>query len=568
MFLGIITLLVALTISGIAAYYSIVGLTAIFAASFWPIVIMGSALEAGKICATVWLHYHWKEATVTIKWYLIGAVGVLMFITSMGIFGFLSKSHADQTLVSGDVQSQIQLFDEKIKTQRDNIETARKTLVQMDSSVDQLMSRTTDEKGATKASDLRRSQARERARLQKDIDIAQEHITQIQEERAPIAAQVRKVEAEVGPIRYIAALIYGESADHSLLESAVRWVIIIIVTVFDPLAIVLILAAIYSFEWAAEAKAKRVVHAKKEQDIALQHHVGDLEREVELLRKQAQEAIVPVLPPIESEEQDLDLLEEELKNMVVESNIAADKQKDLERKLSQAEIDLAQAHQAEHESLEINKELLFNLDEAQSAYSKAQQDQAALANEIIALQGEINVLKSIPPVERIVEVEKFVDRIVEVEKIVEKIVEVPVYVDPVHIDPEEQEQLHIAMTDAEPIAENIADDVAEDGDLERPGDYIIEELPVSNEPNFGVSFPIDPAYGELFLRTDFYPSKLYKWNGDKWIEVDKENTTSYTYNEQYIQMLIEKIGTGEYDIDELSELEREEIQTFLSKIRG
>jgi len=552
MFLGIITLLVALTISGIAAYYSIVGLTAIFAASFWPIVIMGSALEAGKICATVWLHYHWKEATIAIKWYLIGAVGVLMFITSMGIFGFLSKSHADQTLVSGDVQSKIQLYDEKIQTQRDNIETARKALTQMDASVDQLMSRTTDEKGATKASDLRRSQARERSRLQDDINQAQKIIVQIQEERAPIAAQVRQVEAEVGPIKYIAALIYGESADHTLLDSAVRWVIIIIVSVFDPLAIVLILAAIYSFDWAKEAKAKRVVHQKKEEDIAQKNRILELEKEVALLEKQAQEAIVPELPLIEQDGQDIDLLEEELKDMVANLNAADQEHDQLQVQLRNIETELAQLIQEEKDSLEINNRLLFDLDEVQSAYFQAVRDRNLLVNEVATLTDQIETIKSTPPVEVIKEVEK--------------VVEVPVY-----ISKEEQDYVEKAIADLDALNDKFDEIFAEEPDavpLERPGDYVIDELPSKPSSNFGTEFPINPTIGDLFLRTDFYPSKLYKWNGDKWIEVDKENTTSYTYNEQYIQMLIEKISTGEYDIDELSDLEREEIQTFLSKTNG
>jgi hypothetical protein len=172
-----------------------------------------------------------------------------MLITSMGIFGFLSKAHSDQSLVSGDVQSRIAVYDEKIKTSKDNIEANRKALKQMDEAVDQVMGRSQDEKGADKAVQLRRSQQKERARLQSEIASEQKNVTAISEERAPIAAEVRKVEAEVGPIKYIAAFIYGDNPDANILEKAVTWVIIIIVIVFDPLAVILLLASQYSFQW-------------------------------------------------------------------------------------------------------------------------------------------------------------------------------------------------------------------------------------------------------------------------------------------------------------------------------
>jgi hypothetical protein len=172
-----------------------------------------------------------------------------MLITSMGIFGFLSKAHSDQSLVSGDVQSKIAVYDEKIKTAKDNIDANRKALKQMDEAVDQVMGRSSDEKGADKAVQIRRSQQKERVRLQSEIAAEQKAITALSEERAPIAAEVRKVEAEVGPIKYIAAFIYGDNPDANILEKAVTWVIIIIVVVFDPLAVILLLASQYSFQW-------------------------------------------------------------------------------------------------------------------------------------------------------------------------------------------------------------------------------------------------------------------------------------------------------------------------------
>lgn len=216
---------------------------------------MGSALEVGKLVCASWLKANWERAPRFMKYYMITAVVVLMLITSMGIFGFLSKAHNDQNLVSGDVQSKIAIYDEKIKTARENIEANRKQLKQMDEAVDQVMGRSTDEKGADKANSIRKSQQRDRANIAKDIEANQRLIAQLNDEAAPIRAEIRKVEAEVGPIKYIAKFIYGEKgADENMLEQAVTWIIILIVIVFDPLAVIMLLAAQMTFGWLRTQK--------------------------------------------------------------------------------------------------------------------------------------------------------------------------------------------------------------------------------------------------------------------------------------------------------------------------
>jgi hypothetical protein len=254
-FIAYLALLSGLSISAVAVYYSVVGLTAIFAAAVIPIIIMGTTLEISKLVATVWLKQNWKTAPLLIKTYLFTAIVVLMIITSLGIFGFLSKAHSDQNLVSGDVTSKIAIYDEKIKTEKENIEANRKALKQMDAGVDQVLGRSTDEKGADKAVALRRTQQKERVRLQDEISQSQKSIAELNEARAPIAAEVRKVEAEVGPIKYIAAFFYG-STDQTILEKSVTWVIITIIIVFDPLAIILLLASQISFQEFRERENK------------------------------------------------------------------------------------------------------------------------------------------------------------------------------------------------------------------------------------------------------------------------------------------------------------------------
>jgi hypothetical protein len=237
-----LALMAAIGLSVIADYFSVIGLTTIFAAAFWPIVVMGGMLEAAKVIAASWTYRNWAYTPFLIRAYLTLAICVLMLITSMGTFGYLSKAHTDQGLASGGALSQVALYDEKIKTAKDNIDANRKALKQMDEAVDQVMGRSSDEKGADKAVAIRRGQQKERQRLQSEIAAEQATINKLSEERAPVAAEVRKVEAEVGPLKFIAELLY-DKADPEILDKTVRWVIILIVAVFDPLAVILLIAA-------------------------------------------------------------------------------------------------------------------------------------------------------------------------------------------------------------------------------------------------------------------------------------------------------------------------------------
>jgi hypothetical protein len=258
MFFALITLLCALSLSAIAAYYSVIGLMAIFAASPIPIAIMGGALEFSKLIAASWAYKNWTLAPRLLKYYFVVAVVILMFITSLGIFGYLSKAHSDQSLVSGDVSAQLALIDEKIKIEKDNIDVNRKTLKQMDEAVDQIMVRSTNEKGAEKAASLRKTQQAERNRLLKEIEIYNKRVSTLNEEKAPIATEIRKVEAEVGPLKYIASLMYDE-VDSNVLDKSVRFVIILLVLVFDPMAVLLVIAANFSIRQLNEEKEEEIM---------------------------------------------------------------------------------------------------------------------------------------------------------------------------------------------------------------------------------------------------------------------------------------------------------------------
>jgi hypothetical protein len=266
--LSTLALITALTLSGIAAWYSVVGLTAIFAAAVIPIIIMGGSLEVAKVVTTIWLHRYWDKCKWAMKTYLTGAVIVLAVVTSMGIFGFLSKAHMDQGIPTGDVAAQISLLDEKIniqkeliKSERENIESARRALSQLDAQVSARLDRGTSEASAERSVQIRAAQRRDRQAYTKEIDEAQVRIEKsnatiqsLSLEKAPLASQYRKIEAEVGPIKYIAALIYGDNPDNATLERAVRWVIILLIFVFDPLALMLVIAAISSYKWEFDEK--------------------------------------------------------------------------------------------------------------------------------------------------------------------------------------------------------------------------------------------------------------------------------------------------------------------------
>lgn len=240
--------LTAIGLSGIAAYYSVIGLAQIFPGSYWPIIIMGSVLEASKLVTVSWLYNNWNSTVRVMRYYFLSAIILLMLITSMGIFGFLSKAHLEHSSDNAPLVNKIAILDEKIKTEKENIDANRKILKQYDEIVDQTMGRTTDEKGSDKAQAIRRSQQKDRNRILQEIQQSQTTIAKYSEERAPLSNELKKTEADVGPIKYIAALLYNQAVDVDILDKAVRLVILLIIVVFDPLAILLLIASNQTYQ--------------------------------------------------------------------------------------------------------------------------------------------------------------------------------------------------------------------------------------------------------------------------------------------------------------------------------
>ena len=459
-----LTLFVALALSAVAAYYSIIGLTAIFAGAVMPVIIMGCMLEVAKLTVTVWLRKYWHETGIVLKLYLVPAVIALALITSMGIFGLLSKAHIDQGIGTGDVSAQVALIDEKVKTQRDNIKAARDALAQMDLQVNNVIVKGDTEKSAERSVQIRRQQAKERGSLQKEIETANAAIGKLNEDRAPIASQMRKADAEVGPIKYIAALIYGDNPDANILEKAVRWVIILLVLVFDPLAIAMLLAANQSRDW----DAKKIP-------------------EVSVIEPVIEPEIIP--EPIEI-----------IPEVVPVPKAPVKKPKPKPKK-------------------KVKKPVKFSFD-----------------NNEVKVEPEI-----IEPVPEMVEPEA---------EIIEPVPE----------------------TTEKPYQES------DNGYVTYQGKHMKEEALRAMRPelfleadtgrkvntNFGIRFPDAATTGDVFVRVDMLPNQLYKFDGTRWIIVNKNHTTAYL-DPDYIQHLIAKVDSGEYAVELLTDKEKQQIEEYLQK---
>jgi DNA polymerase IIIc chi subunit len=261
MFLTILTFLSAISISVIAAGYSIIGLATLFAGAVIPIIAMGSALEVGKLVAASWLYNNWNsDVPRLLKAYLFGAIVVLIFITSMGIFGFLSKAHLDQVKPTSSNNIKIELLDNQINQQQLIINRSQKTLDQLDKALEVYI----EKEFVTRGLKERKKQEEERTELNNAINKASDKIAELTNQKANLNLEQDKIEAEVGPIKYVAELIYGENAQDNF-DKSVRIVILILIFVFDPLAVLLLIAANISLrQWRMK---KVLVKENRNQDL-------------------------------------------------------------------------------------------------------------------------------------------------------------------------------------------------------------------------------------------------------------------------------------------------------------
>ena len=528
--LSTLTLIVALSLSAIAAWYSILGLTAIFAAAVIPIIIMGAALEVAKVTTTVWLHRYWNRASWSFRLYLVPAVVALALLTSMGIFGFLSKAHIDQGIPTGDQAAQVSLLEEKIVNERQNIDAARSLLKQMDDAVigitaskdkdiKQRDGSTFSQSGAERAVAVRRSQAKERADLTRQIEEAQSRIVKIQEEKAPIASQLRKVEAEVGPIRYVAALIYGDNPDANTLERAVRWMIILIVFVFDPLALILVLAATSSYKWDEE-------DYKNKEDEEGGSPLGS----------------EPTSTPTVTEPEPLPktVVEEDDELTCHKCNTILFNAPGIGYFCPNKECDVLDGPFEEPTIEGIKDEYVQSNDVKLDDVVREDVHEAHNPDTVPSVDGlehsEVEVTDPIEPEVR----EPVIQPEIKTEGVTVQ------ETDGGYIQFEGKSFSRSALQEIHPeIFRITADSTAQ----------------VST--NFGTQFPKIAKRGDVFVRVDLLPNRVYKFGGDNWIEINKNQSDSYLYDESYIQYLITKLDSGEYDIDLLSDNERIQIEEHL-----
>lgn len=235
---NIFALSAGIAISSISAWYSIVGLTAIFAGAFWSIVIMGATLEIGKIVTAAYLYRNWKSLSTLVSIYFASAVIILMVITSMGTFGYLSKAHIEQTSGAQNIDAKIERIDQMIARERGRIVRAERIQAQLDASINSLI----DQKYVVLGLEARRKQENERRAIDESIREYQATIDKLNDEKMPLQQSMRDARREVGPIRYVAELIYG-SSDTEILERSIRGIIILLVLVLDPLAVLLIMVS-------------------------------------------------------------------------------------------------------------------------------------------------------------------------------------------------------------------------------------------------------------------------------------------------------------------------------------
>lgn len=253
MFGGLLTLFLALVISGVAAYFSVVGLAAIFAATYWAVIVMGVSLEAGKLVAAGWLHANWHNPVVNKlhKSYMTMAVVVLMIITALGIYGFLSKGHLEQQASGAPVALAIAQKEARIEQLNTQIAGFNARQAQLDTAVNSIIA-----DNATGGLRARRQQTSERAEITRGVEAANAEINTITTELVPLKLEVAGVEAKLGPIKYLADAFGWKDP-----EAAVRLVILLLMFAFDPLAVVLVISAIITISSAIEDRRKKVVTA-------------------------------------------------------------------------------------------------------------------------------------------------------------------------------------------------------------------------------------------------------------------------------------------------------------------
>lgn len=551
---------VALCLSAVAAFYSIVGLTAIFAASVIPVVIMGSILEVAKLVITVWLHEYWQKVKLGMKMYLVPAVAVLMFITSMGIFGFLSKAHIEQVGVGQENTAQLQRIEVELKRQTDIVAKAEeraKTLETSGTGAD-----------ANVNSQIKTEQSRidsALARVQPAIDEQQriidgqtklysDQVAKIDEQ----SAQLQKfIDAkEVGKVQALVGIKVDENWGPGTARAVTTWK-------------------------AARAAERAEAVSKLEQ----------ANRDPTI--KSARDEILRVRKTVETQIAESNKLIDRLRNQLGKGDTASvetlvNEQQD---KIKAANIEIETLTQkkytleAEYRKLEVEvgpikyiADLVYGDSTDKNVLERAVRWVIML---IVAVFDPLAVMMLLAATESMTWIRKALPKPPEPEPDPVEEESTPVYVAEVTM-PDPEPVTEPAQKKTEPIIEpeeTLAEKEAKrNWKAENPGHTIkeqkkllatgqIDHLPWEDSDDqipFGQILPDNATKGYQFLHTGYIPSKLFKFNGNKWIEVDKSLTDRYAYNDAYLDYLVTKIESGEYDLDLLTDIEREHIEQRLT----
>lgn len=610
MILSLLTFFTALTISGVAIYYSVAGLAAIFAAAVIPIVIMGGTLEIAKLVTAVWLHRYWRECVWWLKSYLTIAVVVLMFITSMGIFGFLSKAHIDQTTASVESVAQVERMQTEIKRQEEIIVVAERRIKQIETQgvggeaniqaqIDQeqqridsaysriqpaideqqriidgqtklledqlakiderlalveeyiknqdvrqvqalvgvrvdgnwgpataravttwkdaraaerqeilsrlekvntnptvqaareeitrirgvaeqqisdsnrLINRLRDQLGQTDTTEVERQINEQRDRIR----VAQTEIDDLTSKKYQLEGEYRKLEAEVGPIKYLAEFIYGNETDKNMLEEAVRWVILIIIFVFDPLAVLLLIASQYSFESYQRQRALKNKKTESEETVSLNETNEESETEPSTYH-------VP----------DTSSKSEVTWNIPVMVRSPEKKTK-------------------------------------KTVTKKPRVKEPTVKQEPTIVESEVSDEKDTTP----------------------EIITDGVTTEEVRFHPSEEYVQYEGKLFSIQALKQLHPELIVSGDAPK------------NIIKFDKFFPTSAKTGDICIRVDVMPHRVYKFNGNKWINVDKNSSTVYLQSEDYLKYLVELIDSKQYDVELLTDAEQEAITAYLKK---
>ncbi len=497
MIFGILTLFTALSMATVAAVFAIYGIIAIFAGMPQFALIMGAVIELGKIVGVSWLYRNWNEPT-KIKYAMAPLVLVAMLLTSMGIFGLLSKAHLDQTAPVANNTIQIERLDQQVAREQSRIQDSERVVSQLDQSVQALINFDRI-RGPDGAIAVRETQSEQRDLLRQVINQAQTEVDRLEDQKLELTQALRAIELEVGPIKYLAELIYNDGVDRT--EEAVRWVIIAFIFVFDPMAILLLMAANYTLVNQNKKEPKEII--QQDLPVVTEH---------------------PLDPEVKDSTEDVSITE------VTQDEIA-------ESNESNENIRANDAPEAEPTVAEEPEDI--------------QEDPDPSSEVNVSVQQEWPVSIAEPE---------------ETHPVTECITE------PVEI---KHSYNPAVKTEGVTPVNDIGDGYVEfdnhlfqkDALKELRPDLFSLKIDENNnyQSGFGTQFPRIATKKDVFVRVDMMPNRVYRFDGKRWMELNKELSESYLYDQEYIRYLINKIEAGEYDVDLLSEQEKIQIEEYLNQ---